>query len=238
MAKSSGERFSLLADALSANGLLLSGIVNFEPDDPAPEYAAGCPARSLVLVGNGGGSFWRSFSSWLSDQPAGLVDPLDSWSKQVIGAVGETFSLRAVYPSDRPWLPFQQWAMRAEGLKASPLGILMHPEYGLWHAYRGALLSDREWPFPAVQKKNHLCDACDWKPCLNSCPAGAVLQGDFNSGACRHHVGGPDGGQCREAGCGARNSCPHDAYRYPAAQQVFHLKAFLGGSFGRGQKKL
>ncbi len=30
--------------------------------------------------------------------------------------------------------------MAAEGLKPSPLGLLMHPEYGLWHGYRGAIL--------------------------------------------------------------------------------------------------
>ena len=34
--------------------------------------------------------------------------------------------------------------MRAEGLKPSPIGILMHPQFGLWHAYRGALLFDVE----------------------------------------------------------------------------------------------
>ncbi len=228
----------MLADALSPNGLLLRGFVNFTPDEPAPEYAAGRPARSLVLVGNGGGSLWRPFSTWFTEQPSGLADPLDTWSKQVIGVVAETFDLRAVFPSDRPWLPFQQWASRAEGLKASPLGILMHPEYGLWHAYRGALLCDRELPVPAVEKQIHLCDACDWKPCLNTCPADAIFDGEFKSGACRDHVGGSQGSLCRETGCAARNSCPCDRYRYPAAQQVFHLQAFLGGPFGRDQKKL
>ena len=65
-------------------------------------------------------------------------------ARRSIGAVAATFGARAVSPSDRPYLPFQQWAMRAEGLKPSPLGILMHPRYGLWHAYRGALLFDAE----------------------------------------------------------------------------------------------
>lgn len=228
----------LLADALSRGGLLLRGTVHFAPGEPAPEIAAGKQARSLVLVGNGGGSFWPCFSRWLEDQPDGLTDPLDNWSKQVIGAVAETFGLRAVFPSDRPWQPFQQWAMRAEGLRASPLGILMHPEYGLWHAYRGALLSDVDLPKHGVEKGIHLCDACDWKPCLNSCPAGAIQEGGFNSAACGEHVAGPEGGSCRDKGCIARNHCPHDRYRYSSAQQAFHLKAFLRGPFGAPQKKL
>ena len=29
--------------------------------------------------------------------------------------------------------------MRAEGLKPSPLGVLVHPDFGLWHGYRGAI---------------------------------------------------------------------------------------------------
>ena len=47
---------------------------------------------------------------------------------------------QAIFPSDKPYMPFQQWAMQAEGLKKSPLGMLIHPVYGLWHAYRGAIL--------------------------------------------------------------------------------------------------
>lgn len=233
MPGSSAAGLDQLTDALSVNGLMLRGVVNFSPDEPVPEFASGRPARSVALVGNGGGSFWHSFSDWFTDQPAGLADPLDGWSKQVIGAVAQSFGLRAVYPSDKPWQPFQQWAIRAEGLQASPLGILMHPEYGLWHAYRGALLSDLELDVPAIEKQIHLCDACDWKACLNSCPVNAVSQDAFNAGACRGHAGGPDGGSCREAGCIARNSCPHDRYRYTAAQQAFHLRAFLDGPFGR-----
>ena len=81
-----------------------------------------------------------------------LANPLDTWSREVIGEVAEEFGARAVSPSDRPYLPFQQWAMRAEGLRPSPLGILMHPEYGLWHAYRGALLFDVEIPIQAPQR--------------------------------------------------------------------------------------
>src|SRR4029079_19689265 len=94
-----------------------------------------------------------------------LQDRLDSWAREVIAAVATKFGARAVSPADRPYLPFQQWAMRAEGLKASPLGILMDPQFGLWHAYRGALLFDREIDVETPRGMVHLCDLCSGKPC-------------------------------------------------------------------------
>ena len=33
-----------------------------------------------------------------------------------------------------PHFPFQQWARRAEPVHPSPIGLLIHPIYGLWHS--------------------------------------------------------------------------------------------------------
>src|SRR4029077_1421400 len=99
--------------------------------------------------------------------------------------------------------------MRADGLKASPLALLMHPEFGLWHAYRGALLFDEELPIQPPEKTIHLCDLCDGKPCLNACPAEAFSNAGFAYAGCLAHVRGPDGARCRTAGCIARNACPY-----------------------------
>jgi epoxyqueuosine reductase QueG len=119
--------------------------------------------------------------------------------------------------------------MRAEGLRPSPLGILMHPEYGLWHAYRGALLFDVEIAVPSPHKVNHLCDACAGKPCLKACPVGAHSGTAFDHEACLSHVRAPEGEACRTSGCHDRNACPHGtAYRYPPGMQAFHMAAFAG----------
>ena len=128
-----------ISSALAGDGLILRGGFNFEPDESVPAGPSGRPARAALLVGQAGTAPWRHFRRWREGQPADLENPLDTWCRLVIGKVAEDFGARAVSPSDRPYLPFQQWAMRAEGLRPSPLGILMHPEYGLWHAYRGAL---------------------------------------------------------------------------------------------------
>src|SRR4029079_14149017 len=134
---------------------------------------SGTPARSVLLVGQAGGAPWPHFLKWRGAQPADLEDPLYSWSREVIGAVAEKFEARAVSPSDRPYLPFQQWAMRAEGLKPSPLGLLIHPQYGLWQAFRGALLFRQSMAFAPLQENGHPCDVCASKPCLSACPVDA-----------------------------------------------------------------
>ncbi|RWB77658.1 MAG: 4Fe-4S dicluster domain-containing protein [Mesorhizobium sp.] len=218
-----------IAAALAANGLILRSGFTFGDDEMAPAGLSGFPAKSVLLVGQAGAAPWPYFQRWLEGQPRAIANPLDSWAREVIGAVAQGFGARAVSPSDRPYLPFQQWAMRAEALRPSPLGILMHPQYGLWHAYRGALLFEGEISVPEPHAAIHLCDTCVEKPCLKSCPVDAYSVDGFAHQACLAHVRGPRGEPCRSGGCLDRNACPYGAeYRYPADIQAFHMAAFAG----------
>ena len=214
--------------ALEPHGLFLRGSVNFVGDEAAPSLVDGRPAASVVLIGNIGSSFWPAFSRWRKEQPdRGGRDPLDTWSKDIIRIIAEKANATAWFPSDPPWQPFQQWAMRAEGLKASPLGILIHPVYGLWHGYRGALGFAGPIPDAPPQAAPHPCDRCPDKPCLTSCPAAAVRPDLFDLPACRAHLLRPEGQRgCMDAGCLARAACPiGTAYRYNDAQLRFHMAA-------------
>ncbi len=216
-----------ISAALAAHGLIPRGGFVFDNSDAAPEGPEGKPARSVLLVGQAGAAPWSHFQHWREARPSNLQNPLDSWSREVIGAVAREFGARAVSPSDKPYLPFQQWAMRAEGLRPSPLGILMHPEYGLWHAYRGALLFEVELEFVELREQSHLCDLCLGKPCLKSCPIDAYSEAGFAYEKCLGHVRGASGGACRTRGCLDRNACPYGlAYRYPAEVQAFHMKSY------------
>ncbi|MER9326385.1 4Fe-4S dicluster domain-containing protein [Mesorhizobium sp. M0488] len=215
--------------ALGANGLILRGGIAFAASEEAPHGPSGAPARSVLLVGQAGAAPWPYFQRWREQQPQKIANPLDSWSRQVIGVVAQTFGARAVSPSDKPYLPFQQWGMRAEGLKPSPLGILMHPQYGLWHAYRGALLFEDDLALEAIEPAIHLCDSCVEKPCLKSCPVDAYSAHGFAYRSCLAHVRGASGEPCRSGGCLDRNACPYGAdFRYPPEVQVFHMAAFAG----------
>ncbi len=213
--------------ALGVNGLILRGGFNFRSGDTPPTGISNVTAKSVLLVGQAGAAPWPHFLRWRGQQPQAIANPLDTWSRQVIGEVALVFRARAVSPSDKPYLPFQQWAMRAEGLKPSPLGILMHPQYGLWHAYRGALLFEQQIEFPEAGETIHLCDRCIEKPCLKSCPVDAYSREGFAYQACLSHVRGPDGEPCRSGGCLDRNACPYGtSYRYPPEVQAFHMASF------------
>ena len=214
--------------ALEPHGLFLRGFVNFAEGEAAPQLADGRPAGSVVLIGNIGSSLWPAFSRWRETQPErGGSDPLDTWSKAVLHPVAAAAGATVWFPSDPPWQPFQQWAMRAEGLKASPLGILIHPVYGLWHGYRGALGFAERIEEEAFEAMPHPCDHCLDKPCLTVCPAGAVHAGAFDVPACRSHLRTQEGqAGCMFSGCLARAACPVGAaYRYDDAQLRFHMAA-------------
>ena len=218
-----------LDEALAAHGLSPRGGFCFGEGEAAPAGPSGEPARSVLLVGHGGGSIWPYFTAWREARAETPDDPLDRWSREAIGGIADRFSARAVFPFEKPWLPFQQWAMRAEGLKPSPLGILMHPRFGLWHAYRGALLFDVEISIQEPAAPIHLCDLCVGKDCVNVCPAGAVTAADFDAAACAGWLLSGRGAPCRTGGCLARTACPHDAYRYGDAQAAFHMAARMRG---------
>ncbi|MCQ2003865.1 ferredoxin [Rhizobium sp. NRK18] len=214
--------------ALQPHGVFVRGTVNFDDEETAPRLADGGAARSVILIGNIGGSLWSHFDSWRNTQlDCGGGDPLDAWSKEVISPVAIALGGTAYFPSDPPWQPFQQWARQAEGLKASPLGILIHPQYGLWHGYRGAIgfaTHLREWDGPAG---GHPCDDCEGKPCISRCPAGAVSASGFAVTPCRQWLATAEGqAGCLDGGCLAREACPVGSdYRYPEAQLRFHMQA-------------
>jgi len=207
--------------ALLPTGIAMRGIAAFAEGD-GPLLADGRHARSVLLLGNIGGSIWPAFSRWAHIHRG--PDPLDRWSKAVIRPLAEDLCARAYFPSDPPWQPFQRWAMMAEGMKASPLGLLIHPQFGLWHGYRGAL-GFADVLEATAHVAGHPCDACAEKPCLNACPANAVSEAAFDVRACRDYLGEAGQGRCMEEGCEARNACPvGKAYRYPPAQLQFHMR--------------
>ena len=183
-------------------------------------------SKSVILIGHAGSSIWPHFTTWLKAQDTVPADPLDAWSKEIVGAAAAAVGGHAVFPSDQPYHPFQQWAMQATGLKPSPLGILIHPVYGLWHAYRGAILFDDLTLSHGVEKLSHPCDTCVEKPCLSACPANAFSDVGFAVASCRAYLESIEGRHCMDNGCAARGACPVGRdYAYIPEQVRFHMRA-------------
>jgi len=222
-----------LSAALDPHGMLLRGGFALTEEDEHglagfPDLASPKRGRFLLLVGNAGAPLYDAF--FAAGVPRGS-NPLDDWTRRMVLPIAERFCARAAFPSDGPpWLPFQRWAMRAEGVKPSPLGVLIHPEFGLWHAYRAALVFDQALDLQSMPFRAHPCDSCVEKPCLTTCPVGAVTPAGYAVDNCARHVASEAGMACRSIGCLARRACPVGAERvYPDRAMAFHMTAFLRG---------
>ena len=130
-----------IRQVLAERGLHLRGGWLPDPDvDRLPLLPGGGSAGVVWMVGVVGSEHWSNFSAspFFTD---GLPDPLDRWSQAIGDELAARWGGRALYPfTGPPYWPFQQWATRSEPLQNSPLMLRIHPSYGLWHAYRFALV--------------------------------------------------------------------------------------------------
>ncbi|MEM7406666.1 MAG: ferredoxin [Pseudomonadota bacterium] len=211
---------------LASHGLICRGVVPLEQNAEASRQA-GFAVRSVALIGHVGGQFWSGFEAWWQRHPE-ASEPLDSWSVEIITSVAPQIGGFAVFPSDGPpYWPFQTWARQAEPLTVSPLKLLIHSDYGVWHAYRGAVLLP-DTAADAVSEATSPCLTCIDQPCLNTCPVAAVSQDDFAALACAAHLQTEPEASCAVGGCIARRACPvGPGFQYSAAQMVFHQSAFV-----------
>jgi len=204
---------------IAAAGLTYRGAFHPDEDD--------APGKTLVLVGFVGSAEWPAFAN-SPEALDGQPNPLDRWSLRVISALAAELGATPLFPFAEPFLPFQRWAQKAEPVHPSPLGILIHPDWGLWHAYRGALAFAKHIDLPPTDVRPSPCESCDGKPCLSACPVGAFTSAGYDVPACVGHIDSPAGTQCMEGGCRARLACPvGPGYRYAPHHGHFHLSAFL-----------
>ncbi|MEQ8193823.1 MAG: ferredoxin [Rhodospirillales bacterium] len=215
--------FSELETAVAAAGLILRGGFHPRAEDAVP----GDPA-TLILVGNAGPAFWHAFTRERRNEKS----PMDAWTKRTVETFAAGLGARAMYPFEGPpYLPFQHWAQHCEPVHPSPIGALIHPVYGLWHAYRAALAFDEKISLPEKGTAPSPCDTCADKPCLNTCPVGAFTPNSspvsYNVPACADFLASTEGEDCLDFGCAARRACPVGRdYIYPPAQARFHMDAF------------
>lgn len=220
---------STLNEALADIGLRLRGGFRPVPETDAALLARQPDTRTVVLVGNVGSDMWRR--SGAAIVATGAPDPLDRWTRAVIEPIAAAHAATALFPFEGPpYWPFQRWAERAEGVRSSPLGIQIHPEFGLWHAYRAALLLPIELNLPEPQWSGHPCDTCVGRPCLSACPVGAFTGTAYEVDRCVDHVvaSKQDDRACFQSGCLARIACPVGAaWRYEPEHARFHMGAFV-----------
>jgi hypothetical protein len=216
--------------AIRRIGLVPRGALLLEESERAGQLA---DIRTIILAGMVGREGWSAFavSPEASD---GLGDPLDRWSRRVIEALARELDGRALFPFGGPaFLPFQQWARRAEPVHPSPIGILIHPRYGLWHSYRGALAFREKLAIPEPAVVASPCESCLGRWCLKTCPVGTFSDAGYDVAPCADHLRSAAGADCMGFGCCARRACPVGAeHGYGPEQANFFMRAFLRGQDG------
>lgn len=195
--------------------------------DAVPPLADGRAARTLALVGNVGSSLWPAFST-SPEFADGQPHPLDRWSRRIGEGVAADVGGRALFPfGGPPHHPFQRWAMRGGTLFPSPIGLLIDPQHGLWHAFRFAIaLPDTTAEVAAASSSP--CLTCVARPCLRACPVDAFGEGEYRHRECADYLAEHPDAACWRIGCLARHACPVGAIsRYLPAHASFHMRAFV-----------
>lgn len=190
------------------------------------EPADGLPAgiATLVMVGPQEPGFWVHMTTqpeWSDGRP----DPVDRWSRRVIGRIACDLGAKAYFPfGGPPYHPFYRWALRTGRAWDSPVRLLVHDEAGLMVSYRGVLALRERLDLPAPGPRP--CNTCD-KPCLTSCPAKALTGSGYDVPACHDWLDRAQGRACLSQGCAVRMSCPlSQSYGRLPEQSAYHMRQF------------
>lgn len=189
------------------------------------EDEAGFPAgtRTLLMLGPSEPGFWPH----LTAQPEwdGGPDPVDRWSRRVIGQLACDLGAKALFPfGGPPYHPFYQWALRTGRVWDSPVRLLIHAQQGLMVSFRGAIALKEviDVPPPAPRP----CDTCAG-PCMTVCPAGALTENGYDLPRCHGFLDQPDGKDCMTGGCRVRRACPvSQSYARLPEQSAYHMRQF------------
>lgn len=200
--------------------------VGFDPTPPEGLFISGhCHAGgdTVLLISPDEPGFWPIFVA-SAEYADGGADPMDRWSKRLIGSWAARIGARPVFPSDGPpYPPFSAWALASGRFWQSPVGMLVHDRMGLFTSFRGAVMLPGHIPLapPAANP----CETCP-RPCLIACPADAFTPA-YQVARCHDWLDRPEGIDCMSQGCAVRRACPIsiDCGRLPE-QSAWHMRQF------------
>ena len=191
-----------------------------------------------LAIGSAGQPFWNAVAA--SPEWTAVPDhPVDAFTRRAItdvlaaeGAAGTDAAAHVtfVFDADAPNFVVL-WTQRFPMIAQSDLGLMIHPEYGLWMAARAHILlpgyreisADSDSP-KGLKQQPHFdpCASCSGKPCLAACPVGAFsAPKTFEYQACAAHL--LSNPACFSAGCDARAACPYgQSWQLPPDQAHYH----------------
>ncbi len=188
--------------------------------DGDPDLPSG--TRTVLFLGPLEPGFWPHV---LAQPEWGGPDPVDRWSRRVVGGMACDLGAKALFPfGGPPYHPFIRWALQTGRVWESPVRLLVQAEQGLLVSFRGALaLKQHIDPPPALPRP---CDTCH-QPCLTACPAGALTPQSYDLSSCHAYLDTAPGASCMGSGCAVRRACPLSAaYARLPEQSAYHMRQF------------
>ncbi len=218
----SGER----SDASSLVRLLGDHCLEILGGFRAEAGEAGLPpgTRTLLMLGPAEPGFWPHLASQPEWQD-GEADPVDRWSRRVIGRLACDLGAKALFPfGGAPYHPFYQWAVRTGRVWESPVRLLVHASQGLLVSFRGALALRESIEVPPSLPRP--CDGCR-APCKAACPPRAMTRAGYDLPVCHGFLDRPEGQDCITGGCLVRRACPvSQTYARLPEQSAYHMRQF------------
>jgi hypothetical protein len=239
MAETNTSDISELAKLLEPHGLVMLAVLDGTGIEGLPAPGNESKTRQLLLVGNAGSSVWPAFTE-SPEYGDDLPDSLDRWSRRIAEQIAGRIGGTAIFPWEGPpYPPFLAWAGLGERVFSSPLSMFIHSEYGLWHAYRFALVLPGRHAGPeGVQSSASPCLSCTSQPCLDACPVDAFDGKTYAVHQCIDFLQADPHSACRQQGCGARRACPvGKSFTYLPDHARFHMDAFVKSTMLTGLRE-
>lgn len=210
-----------IMDTFHEKGINLVGICD------GTSYTSFLPScKRAIVFANGGRYLWDGFVEDIHKHPHHLQEyehPFDEYVHRIIQSADP-------FPTqDRRWircaaneaefLDFRTLAYKANMGTPSLMGMLIHPEYGLWIGMRAVLLTTIDIPINTTPMISP-CSSCLEKNCISACPAHAVSSKGWNLQRCAqyHH----ETTTCADT-CTSRLSCPVGAqHQHSPLQHRYH----------------
>ena len=229
-------------EALSLVGLNLQAVINLKNLSPETVNQLSFNTdklshySQLVLIGHAGKQLWQKLKQWqaLRNLSEKLSDPVDDFSKyHVQKYFNQRFKendFELIYPLTKATQSNSSINLQTLGQIAgwhhqSPFGVGINQQWGSWFAYRAVVLLKSNYQ-PAKSPHSHFhsqspCQSCENKPCIQSCPAGALDSAQLNLKACLSYRVQKDS-RCQDR-CIARMACPvAERHQYPLEQIQYH----------------
>lgn len=211
--------------ALDDAGLNLHAILNLAqlPAEITADLRRRCDPtgryRQLILIGHGGRTLWSALkASGISSD-----NPIDDFSSRTVEhwftAQFPGTAHEIIYPGAIP-LGLQALGRIAGWHHASPFMVGIHPDWGTWFAYRVVLLAATDLAASTPRRSESPCTSCADKPCVASCPAGALDDDRFTLEKCLAYRRQASS-RCKTT-CIARITCPVGGVHRYSDEQITH----------------